>query len=145
MKTFLLIFTILFFFQRIKSAPRFLSKKMYKKYVQKGIATMQETLAENSSISTDDYKAIIVALSVAAYIFCFVFYLLLASRFSDITFLYILSVLQSVTVIISAWRDIKENPFSENVEDHKFYRMYFLFNVILDYIYYPAVIYMLLK
>ena len=106
---------------------------------------MQETLAENSSISTDDYKAIIVALSVAAYIFCFVFYLLLASRFSVVTFLYILSVLQSVTVIISAWGDIKENPFSENVEDHKFYRLYFLFNVILDYIYYPAVIYMLLK
>lgn len=145
MKTFLLIFTILFFFQRIKSTPRFLSKKMYKKYVQKGITTMQETLAENSSISTDDYKAIIVALSVAACIFCFVFYLLLASRFSDVTFLYILSVLQSVTVIISAWGDIKENPFSENVEDHKFYRLYFLFNVILDYIYYPAVIYMLLK
>lgn len=38
-----------------------------------------------------------------------------------------------------------KTAFSYNIEDFKFHRFQVLFNVVLDYIYYPWAIYMLLK
>ena len=38
-----------------------------------------------------------------------------------------------------------KTAFSYNIEDFKFHRFQLLFNVVLDYIYYPWAIYMLLK
>ena len=64
---------------------------------------------------------------------------------SAIEILYFMSVIQVSTVLVSSWKDLSGKPFSTNPEDHKFNRWYSLFNVVLDYMYYPSVICMLLQ
>ena len=57
----------------------------------------------------------------------------------------ILTALQIVAVIITIKRTFTDELFSQKIEDYTFYRWHFLFDIVLDYIYYPLTIYMLLK
>ena len=144
MKLFLLVVTILLLLSRIKNTPRQLSKTIY-------FAKLREALEkqkiEKERQGEENYKALqgaTILIVILLDIFFVVYYLLVGNRFStDVTML-VLSAIQIVTVFITLKMSFNEKMLSENIEDYKFYRFYFLFNVILDYIYYPLTIYMLM-
>lgn len=144
MKVFLLVVTILMLLNRIKQTPRQLSKTIY-------FAKLREALEKQKGVKEeqgeDNFKALqgaAILIVLLLNIFFIIYYLLVGNRFSnDITML-VLSAIQIVTVFITLKISFNEKMLSENIEDYKFYRFYFLFNVILDYIYYPLTIYMLM-
>ena len=76
--------------------------------------------------------------------FYIIYYMIIGCRYQTELIL-ILTALQIITVIITTKRAFTDKLFSQNIEDYKFYRWFFLFNIILDYVYYPLTIYMLLK
>lgn len=75
-----------------------------------------------------------------------VFYIVLGNKIGTTEFI-VMSALQVFTCLWSLGVNLSEikTAFSYNVEDFKFHRFQLLFNVVLDYIYYPWAIYMLLK
>lgn len=144
MKLFLLVVTILLLLSRIKNTPRQLSKTIY-------FAKLREALekqkVEKEKQGEENYKALqgaAILIVILLDIFFVIYYLLIGNRFSSDVSMLVLSALQIITVFITLKKTFNEKMLSENIEDYKFYRFYFLFNVILDYIYYPLTIYMLM-
>ena len=144
MKIFLLVVTLLLFIKRIKNTPQQLSKTIY-------FAKLREVLdkqkIEKEKQGEENYKALqgaAIIIAILLNIFFVVYYLLVCNRFSNDMLLMILSAIQITTVFITLKKTFNEKMLSENIEDYKFYRFYFLFNVVLDYIYYPLTIYMLI-
>ena len=145
MKLFLLVVTILMLLTRIKNTPRQLSKTLYFSKLREELEKLK---LEKEKQGKENYKVLqstAILLVILLNIFFIIYYMLVGNRFSnDITML-VLSAIQIITVLISVKMSFNEKMLSENIEDYKFYRFYFLFNVILDYIYYPLTIYMLMK
>lgn len=144
MKLFLLVVTILLLLSRIKNTPRQLSKTTY-------FAKLREALekqkVEKEKQGEENYKALqgaAILIVILLDIFFVIYYLFVGNRFSSDVSMLVLSALQIITVFITLKKTFNEKMLSENIEDYKFYRFYFLFNVILDYIYYPLTIYMLM-
>lgn len=145
MTIFLVTITALLFILRLKGIPKMLSKKVYMK-------KMQECIDKNilSFEKAKDEKAIEL-IKITALVFGFIFecvlalyYIVLGTNIGVIYFT-ILTVLQILTVFETGRRQLNMKAFSLNIEDYKFYRWYFMFNVVLDLIYYPLAIYLLLK
>lgn len=151
MKVFLLAVTILLLICRIKSTPRALSKTLYENNLQKNVLKLSKqiddietTSDKNTVLQVTQY---IVAILVWLYsLLIIVYYILIGNRFQTHTMMLILTALQIVTVFISTKRTIKEFDLVniENMNNVTFHRSWFLFNMILDYIYYPMTICLLL-
>lgn len=151
MKVFLLAVTILLLICRIKSTPRALSKTLYENNLQKNVVKLSKqiddietTSDKNTVLQVTQY---IVAILVWLYsLLIIVYYILIGNRFQTHTMMLILTALQIVTVFISTKRTIKEFDLVniENMNNVTFHRSWFLFNMILDYIYYPMTICLLL-
>lgn len=79
-------------------------------------------------------------------LFLIIFYIVLGSKIGTTEFI-VMSALQVFTCLWAFGVHLSEvkTAFSYNIEDFKFHRFQLLFNVVLDYIYYPWAIYMLLK
>lgn len=79
-------------------------------------------------------------------LFLIIFYIVLGNKIGTTEFI-VMSALQVFTCLWSLGVSLSEvkTAFSYNIEDFKFHRFQSLFNVVLDYIYYPWAIYMLLK
>ena len=144
MKTFLLIMTILLLINRISSTPRNFSKKLHEKYIKNEIKSMTDIFSKKNETEMESLKFITQIFCIIAYTFFGLYYLHIGNSFSNKT-LYFMSVLQVVTVLLNFRKEFIYELFSTDPEDYKFNRFYKLFNVILDYIYYPMVIYMLLQ
>lgn len=148
MKIFLLVVTSLFFINRIKATPQQLSEKLYKKNLHKALVDLKNQKIDG--VSEEDMNTIMQgAFNVILFIFSLltiVYYAIIAGRFPDNTMLLVLSVAQIVTVILTYRMNAGINIVEADIDDkhHKFHRWYFLFNIIVDYAYYPYVIYMLL-
>ena len=145
MKVFLLATTILLLISRIKSTPRMLSKTLYRANLSNELDKQKKAFEGER----EDFVALVKGASVVMVLLCqafvFVYYLLVGNRFSSNIMMLILTALQIVTIFITTTKmTLNTNAFSQNVDDHKFHRLYFLFNVVLDYIYYPMTIYLLL-
>lgn len=151
MKIFLLAVTILLLISRIKSTPRALSKTLYENNLQnnmtkfkKQIDDIETTSDKNTVLQVTQY---IIAVLVWLYsLLIIVYYILIGNRFQTHTMMLILTALQIVTMFISTKRTIKEFDLVniENMNNVTFHRSWFLFNMILDYIYYPMTICLLL-
>lgn len=151
MKVFLLAVTILLLIGRIKSTPRALSKTLYENNLQKNVVKfnkqiddIETTSDKNTVLQVTQY---IVAVLVWLYsLLIIVYYILIGNRFQTHTMMLILTALQIVTMFISTKRTIKEFDLVniENMNNVTFHRSWFLFNMILDYIYYPMTICLLL-
>ena len=139
MKIFLLVITILFLFHRIKSTPRMLSKKLYLENASK----LTNKAKEIKSVRTEDEMKIIQGLTLIIdllfVIFCIIYYFIIGCKFD--TTMALLSAIQIITMLINL-RDLR---LVVDIDKYEFRRWYFLFNVILDYIYYPMTIYLLLN
>jgi len=144
MKTFLLIITILFLISRMSETLRYISKKEYEKYIKKEVNKLSVTYSKYSVKEVKELKNLTCICAILFYLFMSLYYLYIGNKFSN-EIIYFLSILEVVTLGVHIWRDFFETNLSLKEEDYIFHRWYFLFNVILDYIYYPMVIYLLLK
>lgn len=138
--TLVILFILLFF--RIKRTPLMLSKTLYKKKMQTAID--KQNKATNGEGLDDVYKVLAIIIVFFMELFLIIFYTILGTKLGT-TPIIILSVLQIITCIYDMVKNLNNKAFSRNIEDFKFYRLYFLFNVVLDYIYYPWTIYLILK
>lgn len=145
MKLFLLVVTILLLLSRIKNTPRQLSKTIYFEKLRKSLENNKSIKEEQGELNYEAIKGVAILITILLNIFFIIYYLLVGNKFSYDMKMFILSALQIITVFITFKKTFNGKLLSENIEDYDFYRFYFLFNVILDYIYYPLTIYMLLK
>jgi len=140
----ILALTILFvlLFCRVKNTPKMLSKKLYMKKIQELIEKNQKSLV-NMGEYQEEGKVAALIMTWILELFFIIFYIVLGTKLGT-TYMLILSALQVFTCLYSGIKQANMSAFSDKVEDFKFYRWYFLFNVISDYMYYPVAIYMLL-
>lgn len=134
-----LVILFLLLFYRIKSTPSNLSKTIWRKRLQKSIDKMKE------QEMNDTIKGASVLIVLFMELFLIIFYAILGTCLGTTTFI-VLSALQIMTCIVSTIKSLADfnTAFSTDINEHKFYRLWFLFNVVLDYIYYPMAIYILL-
>lgn len=151
MKVFLLAITILLLIGRIKSTPRALSKTLYENNLQKNVVKLNKQINDIETASDKNTVLQITQYIVAALVWLYslliiVYYILIGNRFQTHTIMLILTALQIVTMFISTKKTIKEFDLVniENMNNVTFHRSWFLFNMILDYIYYPMTICLLL-
>lgn len=95
---------------------------------------------------SDEMQGATIFLTFLIELFLIIFYIVIGNKIRTTEFI-IMSALQVFTCLWCLCVNISEfkSAFSYNVEDHKFHRFQLLFNLVLDYVYYPYAIYMLLK
>lgn len=144
MKVFLLAVLIIMLFYSVKHTPISLSKKRHDSMMKANIEILKK---KKENMSEDEWsiaKLTTIIMTLILYILFALIYILVWVEL-DSKYIFVLSSLQLVTVLYH----IKEllcmkDVWSLNIEDYKFHRFWRLFNTILDYIYYPAAIVMLL-
>ena len=137
-----ILFILLFF--RIKGTPCALSKTLWRNKMMKSIE--KQKAAYDGKPTSDAFQGTVIIFAFLVELFMAIFYIALGSSIGTTEFI-ILSAFQVFTCFWNFGTEIMEfkAAFSYNIEDHKFHRFKLLFNLILDYIYYPLAIYMLLK
>ena len=135
-----ILFILMFF--RIKSTPSALSKTLWRKRMIKQLAKNKEN--NNGESLSDAMQGALIVFFME--LFLIIFYIVLGNKIGTTEFI-VMSALQVFTCFWSLGVNLSEikTAFSYNIEDFKFHRFQLLFNVVLDYIYYPWAIYMLLK
>ena len=140
----ILVLTILFIlmFFRIKGTPSSLSKTLWRKRMIKQLAKSKEN--DNGEPLSDAMQGALIVFFME--LLLIIFYIVLGNKIGTTEFI-VMSALQVFTCLWSFGINLSEfkTAFSYNIEDFKFHRFQLLFNVVLDYIYYPWAIYMLLK
>ena len=139
----ILALTILMFF-RIKGTPSVLSKTLWRKRMIKQLAKNKEN--NNGEPLSDAMQGASILIVSFIELFLIIFYIVLGNKIGTTEFI-VMSALQVFTCLWSFGVNLSEikTAFSYDIEDFKFHRFQLLFNVVLDYIYYPWAIYMLLK
>lgn len=137
-----ILFILMFF--RIKGTPSALSKTLWQKKMIKQLAKIKEN--NNGEPPSDTLKGISILIIFFMELLLIVFYIVLGNKIGSTEFI-MMSALQVFTCLWSLGVNLSEikTAFSYNIGDFKFHRFQLLFNVVLDYIYYPWAIYMLLK
>ena len=135
-----ILFVLMFF--RIKGTPSALSKTLWRKRMIKQLAKNKEN--NNGESLSDAMQGALIVFFME--LFLIIFYIVLGNKIGTTEFI-VMSALQVFTCLWSFCINLSEfkTAFSYNIEDFKFHRFQLLFNVVLDYIYYPWAIYMLLK
>ena len=135
-----ILFILMFF--RIKGTPSALSKTLWRKRMIKQLAKNKEN--NNGEPLSDAMQGALIVLFMD--LFLIIFYIVLGNKIGTTEFI-VMSALQVFTCFWSLGVNLSEikTAFSYNIEDFKFHRFQLLFNVVLDYIYYPWAIYMLLN
>ena len=137
-----ILFILMFF--RIKGTPSALSKTLWRKKMIKQLAKNKENNNGEPPSNAAQGTAIMIMLFME--LFLIIFYIVLGNKIGTTEFI-VMSALQVLTCIWSLSISMSEikTAFSYDIEDFKFHRFYTLFKLVLDYIYYPLAIYMLLK
>lgn len=142
----ILALTILFILMlfRIKGTPSALSKTLWGKKMIKQLAKNQAN--NNGKPISDAMQGGAILTVFFIELFLIIFYIVLGNNIGTTAFI-VMSALQVFTCLWSLSVNLSESKtaFSYNIDDFKFHRFQLLFNVVLDYIYYPWAIYMLLK
>ena len=135
-----ILFVLMFF--RIKGTPSALSKTLWRKRMIKQLAKNKDN--NNGEPLSDAMQGALIVFFME--LFLIIFYIVLGNKIGTTEFI-VMSALQVFTCLWSFGINLSEfkTAFSYNIEDFKFHRFQLLFNVVLDYIYYPWAIYMLLK
>lgn len=144
MKIFALIILFILMFFRIKGTPSALSKTLWRKKMIKQLTKNKEN--NNGEPLSDAMQGALILIVFFIELFLIIFYIVLGNKIGTTEFI-IMSALQVFTCLWSFGVNLSEfkTAFSYNIENFKFHRFQLLFNVVLDYIYYPWAIYMLLK
>lgn len=137
-----ILFILMFF--RIKSTPTTLSKTLWRKKMIKSIEKAKA--ANNGNPVSDTSQGCSILLMLLMNLFLIIFYIVLGNKIGTTEFI-VMSALQVFACLWSLGVKLSEikTLFSYNIDDFKFHRFQFLFYLVLDYVYYPWAIYMLLK
>lgn len=144
MKIFLLFVIAILFILRVKGTPRMLSKKRYLKAIKESLDNIESQYKDYSEERTKTAKMGSLLIGLIVQIIIAIVYMVIGARI-NITYFTILTLIQLLTVVYTSVSQLNMNVFDPVIENHKFHRWYFLFNVILDYIYYPLAFYLLIK
>jgi len=142
MNIILLAVTFLLLYSRIKNTPRLLNKKAYIEFTQKQYLSTKETLlgldkeAQGFTLFT-----CYIVLTIFA-ILLFIYYILVGRAVGNSLFL-VLSAVQVATIIPSFFHALSVDYLNPDIEKIKFHRWWFLFNIVIDYIYYLGAIYVM--
>lgn len=135
-----ILFILMFF--RIKGTPSALSKTLWRKKMIKQLAKNKEN--NNGEPPSDTLQGAAILIIFFMDLFLIIFYIVLGNKIGTTEFI-VMSALQVFTCLLGVNLSEIKTAFSYDIEDFKFHRFQLLFNVVLDYIYYPWAIYMLLK
>jgi hypothetical protein len=124
--------------------PNQLSKKRYISMMQKFIEQNKKNLENKSKEDINLIKGAALIFGIIFQVLVGIYYIALGTHFGVLYFT-ILTVVQLLTVIETGRRQIIMKAFSDNIDDFKFHRFYFLFNIVLDLVYYPLAFYLLLQ
>ncbi len=139
----LMVCIVMLFVSRIKETPSMLSESLYYEKIRNIIKSNEKFLNElqyEKRLHMEKFAKVAVYLYSVALIFI---YAAIGSsiKLPSINFL---SFIQICTVLVTVRLHRNVNPISLYIDDFRFYRWYFLFNVVLDYVYYPMTFVMLL-
>jgi hypothetical protein len=122
-----------------------LSKTLYEKKINEYLKNQKKKFENISDeVTLNTCKVIVFWITFLIELFWIIFYAVLGTKIGTIGFI-IMSVLQIFTCLFNLKELFGMDVLSQNIEDYKFHRLFFLFNLVLDYIYYPSAIYFLLK
>jgi hypothetical protein len=143
MTMFLLSCLVIFLISRIKETPSMLSEHRYYEKARDTIRNNEKFLNE---LPYDKRLCIEKIVKVAPYLYSglTIFVYAAVGISLDLPLINLLSFVQICTVVITMRQQRNVSPISLCIDDFPFYRWYFLFNVVLDYIYYPLACAMLL-
>lgn len=144
MKILILVILFILLFRRIKYTPICLSKTLWKKDILKSIEKNKQ-IDINEEDKTKQIGYAIILLFFLQLFFA-IFYIVLGNKIGTTEFI-ILSALQVMSCIWNFMNNLEDvtTIYSTDINDFTYRRFNGLFNLILDYIYYPLAIYMLLK
>lgn len=143
MTIFLLFCLVILLISRIKETPSMLSEHQYYDKVRGIIKNNESFLNE---LPYDKRLYVEWFAKVATYLysgFTICVYAMVGIS-QNLPLINFLSFLQICTVVITIRLQRNVSPISLYIDDFPFNRWYFLFNVVLDYIYYPLACVMLL-
>lgn len=135
---------VILFVLRVKHTPRMLSKKKYLATIKESLDKLEDQFKEYSDERVEITKMVSLLFGAIVQIAVGIVYIMIGARI-NVTYFTILTLAQLLTVAYTSVSQLKMNIFDPVVENHKFRRWYFLFNVVLDYIYYPLAFYLLIK
>lgn len=142
----ILALTILFILMifTIKDTPILLSKTLWRKKMI--IILTKNKESNNGEPLSNTLQGASILIFLFYELFLIIFYIVVGNKIGTTEFI-VMSALQVFTCLWSIYINLTEikTAFSYNIEDFKFHRLQRLFNFVLDYIYYPLAIYMLLK
>ncbi len=143
MTSVLLVCIVMLLISRIKETPSMLSEHRYYEKVRGIIKNNEKFLNELPYEKMVCFEKIA---KVAPYLYSgfTIFVYAIVGISLDLPFMNFLSFVQICTVVITMRLQRNVSPISLYIDDFPFYRWYFLFNVVLDYIYYPLAFVMLL-
>lgn len=143
MTSVLLVCIAILLISRIKETPSMLSVVRYYEKVRQIIKDNERFL---NRLTYENGLCVEKFAKIASYIYSFVLILIYAAigKYIGLRFINFLSFIQICTVVITLRLQRNISPISLYIDDFPFYRGYFLFNVVLDYIYYPLALVMLL-
>ena len=130
---------------RIKYTPMNLSKTVWKKRTINAIERNKQIDIDEDERTIE--KGIAITISFFVELFLIIFYIILGNEIDTTEFI-VLSELQIISCLWELLINIKDIHlvfYSTDINDFTYRRFNRLFNLILDYIYYPWAIYMLLK
>lgn len=144
MKILILVILFILLFSRIKYTPICLSKTLWKKDVLQSIEKKKQINIDEDDKTKQIGYAIILVFFLQ--LFFAIFYIVLGNKIGTTEFI-ILSALQVISCIWNFINNLQDvtTIYSTDINDFTYRRFNRLFNLILDYIYYPWAIYMLLK
>ncbi len=139
MKIFIISILILLFALRVINTPNNLSKKLYMKKAKKNFAQLNKNPEEDMEMK---FGAIVVLLILEIF---FMFVYGYVGRTIGTNYFIITSATQIATCFVTLYKSVKEFDDMGDIDKIKFDRWWLLLNTIIDYMYYPAAIYMLCK
>lgn len=146
MRILILSVFIILLFCRIAGTPVSLSKTIYKRKMQK--INEQYNLQKMNRQQLDNFNLYTIRRIFFLEALMTIFYINVGNMIGTKTAI-ILSVMKAVSILVWIVLRFNENELYKIVEykysELKFHRLYLLFNLILDYVYYLYAIYMLMK
>lgn len=143
MTTVLLVCNVILFISRIKETPSMLSEKRYYEKVRE-IVKSNEDFLNNLSYEKRLFVEKFAKFVTYPYSLAMILIYATIGKSIGLPIINLLSFIQICTVVITMRLQRNVNPISLYINDFPFYRWYFLFNVVLDYVYYPLTFVMLL-
>jgi hypothetical protein len=143
MASVLLVCIAILLISRIKETPSMLCENRYYEKVR-GIVRSNENFLNELPYDKRLYVEKIAKVATYLYSGFTICVFAVVGISLDSPLINFLSFVQICTVVITIRLQRNVSPISLYIDDFPFYRWYFLFNVVLDYIYYPLACVMLL-